>query len=791
MRNFIVLCAVLFYSNMQAEIKYKNPVYQIWDSLPAPNSAMDSVRIKGRNASDKFWESESYPIGNGYMGANIFGRTDTERIQITEKTLCNDGSYHVGGLTNFAEILLDFNQQNPQNYSRTLSLNDAILNVKYEADGVKYYREYFMSYPDNVMVVRISANKKNKISFTIRPQIPYKRAATNVNARTGIVYAQNDLITLSGTINKFSENYEAQIKVINDGGTLTSNNKNDNAEIKVSNANAVTLILATGTNYVLSEKLFLEENSNLKLNPQDFPHQKVSNLIGSASSKGFDVLKKNHVEDYQSLFSRVKLNFNSQVPKITTRSLLNNYKAGNANAYLEELIYHYGRYLLISSSRIGTQPCGLQGVWTQYELTPWSGGYWHNINIQMNYWGAFNSNLAETFTAYIDYYNAYLPKAKKIATSYLKNTNPELKDTLDNGWIIGTGANPFTIGAPGGHSGPGTGGFTTKLFWDYYDFTRDTVFLRKTGYPCLLGMSKFLSKTLVPDSSGFLLVKPSASPEQRNNGKYYITTGTTFDQSFVWENHTDLLKAAKVIGAKDSFLSIVKDQVEKLDPIIIGQSGQVKEYREEKKYSDIGEPFHRHVSHLCGLYPGTLINSTTPDWMAGVVNTLDFRGNKTTGWALAHRMNLRARTKDAEKTYEVYSTFIKTRVFPNLWCFHPPFQIDGNLGCMAGVAEMLIQSHEGYIEILPALPIEWKNGEFKGLVARGNFEVSTNWNNQKAATIEVISKMGGECSIKYPDIDKCQLKNAKGKMLNYTTKGKGIISFETNKDDKYFIELKD
>jgi len=786
LRIIFFICLSLVYTTLNAQ-----KIYKIWDSQPGRNAAMDSVKAKGGGAKDADWEAESYPLGNGYMGANVFGRTDIERIQITEKTLCTEGKYDLGGITSFADVFIDFNHHHPQNYSRVLNLNDAILYVDYEYDGVRFTREYFINYPDNVMVVKLSANKKGKVSFTLRPQASFVRDSKATYPRTAKSSAQGNLITLSGTIPFFSENYEAQFKVVHDGGILTASNKGDAGEIKVKNANSVVLIIAAGTNYELSKRLFLEKKHGKKLDITKYPHQKITNLIQKATSKGFSVLKKNHLSDYQQLFSRVKLNITNETPSITTRTLLNNYINGITSPYLEELMYQFGRYLLIASSRKGTLPSGLQGVWTAYELTPWTGGYWHNINIQMNYWGAFNSNLAETFIPYIEYYNAYLPKAKEIATTYLQSLNYQVSDTADNGWIIGTGASPFVIGTPGGHSGPGTGGMTAKMFWEYYDFTRDLTFLKNIGYPCLLGASKFLSKTLQPDSLGVLLVQHSASPEQAiSKGKYYLTKGTTYDQAYVWENHTDLLKAAAIVGSDDPFLKIAAYQVDKLDPILVGESGQIKEFREEKKYGEIGEPNHRHISHLCALYPGTLINSHTKEWMKAAITTLDLRGNKTTGWAMAHRMNARARTKDGEKAYEVYSKFIKEKTLPNLWTVHPPFQIDGNFGCMAGVAEMLLQSHEGCIEILPALPKVWKNGEYSGLVARGNFEVAVKWKDGKANLIQIIAKSGGECVVKYPNLAKATILNAKGVRISYKKSGDDIIRFETTKGGRYKMEIK-
>jgi alpha-L-fucosidase 2 len=793
------VCMLFLYSVIFAQNSTKARIYEVWDDQPALNRGADyGTALPGRGYPyDADWEREAYPVGNGYMGAKIFGRTDTERIQITEKTLANEDPYRRGGLTNFAEIYLDINHHNPENYKRSLNLNEGILYVNYMHEGVKYTREYMANYPENIIAVKLSSNKRRKISFTLSAEIPYLRSVSETNTRTGKTLAESDLITLSGNIAYFDLNYEAQIKLINDGGELVAQNDNRNAEIRVVNANSVVLIIAAGTNYKLSENVFLETTYNKKLDGGLFPHEEVSNRINHAAGLGYEALKASHLKDYQNLFSRVNVKLAPEVPPVTTRSLLEQYKEDSSNPYLEELMFHFGRFLLISTSRKGTLPCGLQGVWSQYEVTPWSGGYWHNINVQMNYWSAFNTNLKETFTPYLEYYTAYRPAAEANATEYVKKNNPQaLGKYGENGWAIGTGASAYAISAPGGHSGPGTGGFTTKLLWDRYDFTRDTTFLREIGYPALLSMSKFLSKTLKPSENGILLVDPSASPEIRvadENGNFtgphYVTTGTTFDQGFIWETYNDLLQAAEILGAEDDFLDVVRDQINRLDPILIGASGQVKEYREENKYGEIGDPHHRHISQLCPLFPGTLINSNRPDWLQGAVMTLDLRSNQATGWGLAHRLNLRARTKDAEKAHEVLSILLKERTLPNLWTVHPPFQIDANLGLVSGIAEMLTQSHEGFIELLPALPKAWKTGEFEGLVARGNFEIAASWKDKNATSFTIISGSGGKCTLKYPNIHNALITNVNGGVVSFFKEDENLISFDTDKMGKYLIKL--
>lgn len=767
-------------------------VYRLWEPEPAPNRGADFSVIQHRGYPyDEDWEHWSYPLANGTLGANVFGRTDTERIQLSEKTFANGGCYNRGGITSAAELYLDFNHQAVTDYRRALNLNEAIKTVTYQSEGVRYQREYFVSYPDDVMVIRFTADQPGSLSFTVRPEIPYLQSVEAIDSRSGTVEAQGNTITLKGVIDYFLLNYEIQVRVIHQGGSLKTNSDT----IQIEDADEVTLLVGADTNYELSSAIFLSEQKE-KLDPAFDPHPLVVEKMERAAARDYPELKNRHLRDYRELFERATIDLGGEPSPLPTHQLLADYQSGEHDPYLEELMFQYGRYLLISSSRPNSLPAHLQGAWTSYERTPWTGGFWHNINIQMNYWGAMNTDLPETFEAYVNYFNAYLPKAVEYAQAYIRKHRPEMLSEIpeENGWTFGNGSNAYVLPGTSPHSGPGTGAFVAKMLVDYYDFYQDKAFLQETLYPAVLGKSRFFSKALYPTDDGLLLIKPSASPEIKHpwphpipGGKHYQTVGCTYDQAFVWENHTDLLRYAEELGISDPFLETVRAQLPKLDPIQIGSSGQIKEFREEDAYGEIGDPHHRHVSQLCGLYPGTLINSSRPEWMQAASRTLELRGPGTTGWSIIHRMLLHARLKEAEHAHDRLVKVLTEATMENLWTYHPPFQVDANLGIIAGIGEMLLQSHENRIEILPALPDAWRDGHFDGLVARGNFKVSAHWSDKQLNSLEILSRNGGECRVSYPGIHSWSVVDSQGRPVSIETDEGNAIHFNTESGESYLL----
>ena len=757
--------------------------YELRYKKEAPFGNEDfSIYNHGNDILDDGWEKWSLPLGNGYMGVNIFGRVKEERMQITENSLCNPYSKGNGGLNNFCDIYLDFEHENVENYKRGLCLNNAVAYTEYDCNGVHFKREHFASYPDKVFVTKLSCNKPGGLSFVLRPEIPYVKPYLfeegDGMGKTAKVSVSGDTITIGGEMEYYRIKYEGIIYVNTEGGELISKEKT----IEIKNADSAVIITAVGTNYKMESRVFTEKDPRKKLAPYEHPHDRVSGIIADAKRYSYSELLKRHEEDYSPIIERASVDLGGKEEDIPTDELLKEYKEGKRSRYLEELYFQYGRYLLIASSRPGTYPANLQGTWNKYDSAPWSAGYWHNINVQMNYWPAFNTNLIDMFEPYAEYFKAYKPLAEELASEYVKEYFPEnhSEQPGEDGWIIGTGAWLYTIFGMDkpfrGHSGPGTGAFTTKLFWDYYAFTMDEEILKNISYPAILSMSKFLSKVMIPVEDK-LLVKYSASPEQVHNGSHYYTTGCAFDQQMVYENYSDTLKSAEILGESDEFVEKIKSDIKKLDPVIVGKSGQIKEFREEEYYGDIGEYHHRHISHLIGLYPGTVINRNTPEWIKAADVSLNKRGDESTGWSTAHKINAWARVKNGNRAFDLLKMILTKCTASNLWDMHPPFQIDGNFGAAAGIAEMLIQSHEGYIHILPALPDEWEDGSFSALTARGNFEVSLEWKGKKVKKLEVLAKSGG----------KCRIYLGEGYFADFVKDG--FIEFDAEKNKRYEFKI--
>jgi len=743
---------------------------RLWYDEPAPDN-------------DEGWVNRSIPMGNGYMGVNLFGGTTSERIQITENSLYDwgqDRGLRRRGLNNFAEVYIDFDHENAINYKRELDLDAGLARVSYDQDGVTYSRDCFTSYPDKIMVIRLRASKAGALSFRLRPAIPFVGPG-----KSGKVEAKGDTITLSGVMTHFDIKFEGQFKVIPEGGKMEVANPESGGTIKVSDADSALILVGVGTNYQLDPKVFLTTEPTKKLAGFPHPHDKVTRCLTEAASKSYEELLASHHADYSELFHRVSFDLGAKEPTITTDELVDAYPDGASSRYLEELAFQFGRYMLICSCRPGTLPPNLQGIWNVYARPPWSSQYLHDTNVQMALAPAFSANMPELFQSYADFFKALMPRQQQYAAQYIEQYNPSQLDAKgDNGWSGPFWANPYNVPGKSPVAGFGTGGWIAQMFWDSYDYTRDKTYLEKTVYPVMYGQANFASR-FVKDADGVLLANPSSSPEQKKRD----TVGTTFDQQMFYENHHNTLKAAELLGRSDPLLPVFEKQLPLLDPIQIGKTGHIKEFRQEENYGEIGDPHHRHISMLLGLYPGQMINRTTPAWLDAAKVSLEGRTNKShIGWARAERIAMWARVYDGNVAYSCYQDLLEGNFLHNLFNDHrggPLFQADANYGATAGVAEMLLQSHDHVVSPLAAMPESWLAGSYRGLLARGNFEVSATWSDGHASQLEVRSKGGGLLELRYPNVSKATIRTAEGKKVEFRIDGTDRVSIDTTEGQRY------
>ncbi len=763
------------------------------------------LRASGLRANpDRAWESRSLPIGNGSLGANILGSISAERITLNEKTLWKGGPNTAKGADYYwnvnkqsAEVLkeirqafLDGNQEKAalltqknfnglaayeekdetpfrfgsfttmgelyietglseirmDNYHRILSLDSAMAVVQFDKDGTQYQRKYFISYPDSVMVMKFTASKAGKQNL-ILSYCPNSEAKSHLKAdgNNGLVY--------TGILNNNGMKFAFRIKAIHKGGTL----KAEDDRLIVKDADEVVFLLTADTDYKMN---FNPDFKDSKAYVGNDPEQTTQAMMKQALQKGYDELYRNHENDYTSLFNRVRLQLNPEEnsPNLPTYQRLANYKKGMPDYQLEQLYYQFGRYLLIASSRPGNMPANLQGIWHNNLDGPWRVDYHNNINIQMNYWPACSTNLSECTWPLIDFIRSLVKPGEKTAQAYFNA----------RGWTASISANIFGFTAPLSNEAmswnlnPTAGPWLATHIWEYYDYTRDKKFLQETGYELIKSSAQFTVDHLWHKPDGTYTAAPSTSPEHGP-----VDEGVTFAHAVVREILLDAIQASRVLGVDANERKEWENVLEKLVPYRIGRYGQLLEWS-----SDIDDPKdeHRHVNHLFGLHPGHTISPvTTPELAQAARVVLEHRGDGATGWSMGWKLNQWARLQDGNHAYKLYGNLLKNGTLDNLWDTHAPFQIDGNFGGTAGVTEMLLQSHMGFIQLLPALPDAWRNGSITGICAKGNFEVSISWKEGKLEKATFLSKSGAPCKVKYGD-DELMFKTTKGKIYEVVLK---------------------
>ena len=730
---------------------------------------------------DSEWEQRSLPLGNGSIGANVMGSIATERYTLNEKTLWRGGpatstgpqqywdmnkqsahllpeirqafaegngekaasltmqnfnstvpyeatgeeSFRFGSFTTLGELRIEtgLDEQATSDYSRSLSLDSAIACVRFNHNGIVFRRETFVSFPDNVMAIRFTASASGcqnlKISYLPNP------------LSHGITTGGEQQLVFNGRLDNNGMEYAVRIQVEAKGGEVC---REGNC-LSVEQADEVVMLLTADTDYAPNYRPDLSDpHAYVGVEPLKTTQQ----WMDKAARRGWNRLLERHCKDYASLFNRVDFQLSGKPSHLPTDQRLAAYRNGQADQDLECLYYQFGRYLLIASSRPGNLPANLQGIWHNNVDGPWRVDYHNNINLQMNYWPALSTNLMECAQPLTDFIRLLEKPGERTAKAYWGA----------RGWAAGISANIFGFTAPlegmdmSWNYNPMAASWLATHLWDYYDYSRDLAFLRDTAYPLMKGCALFTEDFLWRKPDGTLTAAPSTSPEHGP-----VDEGTTFTHAVVREILIRCIQAAQVLGVDETEAAHWQQMLEDLAPYQVGRYGQLMEWSR-----DIDDPNddHRHVNHLFGLHPGHTISPlTTPELAQAARVVLEHRGDGATGWSMGWKLNQWARLHDGNHSYTLFGNLLKNGTADNLWDVHPPFQIDGNFGGTAGVTEMLLQSHAGCIDLLPSLPDAWQEGHITGLRARGNFEVGMTWQHGKLSEVEVVSRSGETCTLRY------------------------------------------
>ncbi|WP_163399581.1 glycoside hydrolase family 95 protein [Flavobacterium fluviatile] len=738
--------------------------------------------------------NEALPLGNGRLGAMIFGDPAVERLQLNEETIWSgspNSNAHSKSLealpvvrklifegkfkeaqdlatkdimsqTNdgmayqtFGSVYISFpGHQKYTTYYRDLDIENATAKVKYTVNGVEFTREILTSFSDQVIAVKLSASKPGQITCNVFMNSPIDKTVPST---------EGNQIILSGVGTNFEGikgkvKFQGRLEAKNKGGEVSANN----GILSINKADEVTLYISIATNFKNYQDITEDEVAKSK------------SYLEKALPKSFDEIKKAHVAYYQKFFNRVALDLGSnENAKKPTNERIRDFKT-QFDPQLASLYFQFGRYLLISSSQPGGQPANLQGIWNDMVTPPWDSKYTTNINAEMNYWPAEVTNLTEM-------HEPFIQMAKELSV-----TGAETAKMMYNakGWVLHHNTDIWRVTAPVDQAASGmwpTGGaWVCQDLWERYLYTGDKKYLAEI-YPIMKGAADFFLDFMITDpNSGYLVVVPSSSPENTHageDGKSTIASGTTMDNQLVFDLFSNVIRASKLVAPDENYTKKLSEALAKMPPMKVGKHNQLQEWQDDW---DDPKDNHRHVSHLYGLFPSNQISPIkTPELFEAAKQSLIYRTDESTGWSMGWKVNLWARLLDGNHAYKLIQDQLHLvtadqrkggGTYPNMLDAHQPFQIDGNFGCTAGIAEMLMQSQEDAIHLLPALPTVWKDGRIKGLVTRGGFVIDMTWKNNKVSTLKVYSKLGGNCRLKLENTLKADkgivLKKAKGKNPN-------------------------